>query len=310
MRDGRFFHAVWLCSVCILPAGRRMWDTLFLHGEAFRALAAATDGSAKRRRAVAQTEGPGLVPSLLYSTIWRQVRYVRICWCGVVSLRGDPPSRTASFPYVCGYVVRQGYRDAVTVPLSEMWGGRQPGSRQVRESLPKLAGGVPAGQGNRKRKRGGPWQALPLFLVYGRALTGPERLPAGWARRVRGPRAGSARRAPPARVRQAARFPQARACLPRERGPQPPRPGQPAFPQERRHQSRERWLPAFPEPGRLQPEQRPQGPGPLQELPHQQRAFPVRPFRQQLRGPQEPRFPQQRPERQGQRRSGAGRRRA
>ena len=126
MRDGRFFHAVWLCSVCILPAGRRMWDTLFLHGEAFRALAAATDGSAKRRRAVAQTEGPGLVPSLLYSTIWRQVRYVRICWCGVVSLRGDPPSRTASFPYVCGYVVRQGYRDAVTVPLSEMWGGRQP----------------------------------------------------------------------------------------------------------------------------------------------------------------------------------------
>lgn len=122
--------------------------------------------------------GPGLVASLLYSTLWRQARYVRICWCGVVSLRGDPPSRTASFPYVCGYVVRQGYRDAVTVPLSEMWGGRQPGSRQVRESLPKLAGGVPAGQGNRKRKRGGPWQALPLFLVYGRALTGPERLPA------------------------------------------------------------------------------------------------------------------------------------
>ena len=34
-----------------------MWDTLFLHGEAFRALAAATDGSAKRRRAVSQTEG-------------------------------------------------------------------------------------------------------------------------------------------------------------------------------------------------------------------------------------------------------------
>lgn len=225
MRDGRFFHGVWLCSVCILPAGRRMWDTLFLHGEAFRALAAATDGSAKRRKAVAQTEGPGLVASLLYSTIWRQVRYVRICWCGVVSLRGDPPSRAASFPYVCGYVVRQGYRDAVTVPLSEMWGGRQPDSRQVRESLSKLAGGVPAGQGNRKRKRGGPWQALPLFLVYGRALTGPERLPAGWARRVRGPRAGSARRAPPARVRQAARFPQARACLPREQGPQPPRPG-------------------------------------------------------------------------------------
>lgn len=78
------------------------------------ALAAATDGSAKRRRAVAQTEGPGVVASLLYSTIWRQVRYVRICWCGVVSLRGDPPSRTASFPYVCGYVVRQGYRESLT----------------------------------------------------------------------------------------------------------------------------------------------------------------------------------------------------
>ncbi len=63
-----------------------MWSVLFSHGEAFRALAAATDGSAKRRRAVAQTEEPGLVASLLYSTIWRQARYVRICWCGVVSL--------------------------------------------------------------------------------------------------------------------------------------------------------------------------------------------------------------------------------
>lgn len=224
MRDGRFFHAVWLCSVCILPAGRRMWSVLFSHGEAFRALAAATDGSAKRRRSVSQTEGgTGGLPALQYDMETGPVRSHLLVWCRVA--RGDPPSRTASFPYVCGYVVRQGYRDAVTVPLSEMWGGRQPGSRQVRESLPKLEGGVPAGQGNRKRKRGGPWQALPLFLVYGRALTGPERLPAGWARRVRGPRAGSARRAPPARVRQAARFPQARACLPREQGPQPPRPG-------------------------------------------------------------------------------------
>lgn len=287
----------------------RMWSVLFSHDEPSR-----LSGGDGRKRQTKEScrpnrgAGTGALPALQYDMETGPVRSHLLVWCRVA--RGDPPSRTASFPYVCGYVVRQGYRDAVTVPLSEMWGGRQPGSRQVRESLSKLAGGVPAGQGNRKRKRGGPWQALPLFLVYGRALTGPERLPAGWARRVRGPRAGSARRAPPARVRQAARFPQARACLPREQGPQPPRPGQPAFPQERRHQSRERWLPAFPGPERLQPEQRPQGPGPLQELPHQQRAFPVRPFRQQPRGPQEPRFPQQRPERQGQRRSRAGRRRA
>ena len=143
----------------------------------FPALAAATDGSAKRRRAVSQTEGRDWWPPCF--TVRYGDRFGTFAFVGVVSCR-----------------------------LGEI--------RHL---------GVPAGQGNRKSKRGGPWQALPLFLVYGRALTGPERLPAGWARRVRGPRAGSARRAPPARVRQAARFPQARACLPREQGPQPPRPG-------------------------------------------------------------------------------------
>lgn len=132
----------------------------------------------------------------------------------------------------------------------------------------------PLGKETGNAKGEGLGRLSPCFWSMDGRLLGPERLPAGWARRVRGPRAGSARRAPPARVRQAARFPQGAGVPSAGAGPQPLRPG------------------------------------PLQQLPHQQRAFPVRPFRQQLRGPQEPRFPQQRPERQGQRRSGAGRRRA
>ena len=85
MRDGRFFHGVWLCSVCILPAGRRMWDTLFLHGEAFRALAAATDGSAKRRRAVSQTEGRDWWPPCF--TVRYGDRPGTFAFVGVVSCR-------------------------------------------------------------------------------------------------------------------------------------------------------------------------------------------------------------------------------
>ena len=85
MRDGRFFHAVWLCSVCILPAGRRMWDTLFSHGEAFRALAAATDGSAKRRRAVSQTEGRDWWPPCF--TVRYGGRSGTFAFVGVVSCR-------------------------------------------------------------------------------------------------------------------------------------------------------------------------------------------------------------------------------
>ena len=165
------------------------------------------------------------------------------------------------------------------------------------------------------KQKGRAFTGSPLVFCLWTGATGPERLPAGWARRVQGPQAGSARPGLPARVRQAARFPQARGCLPREQGPQLPGPGQPVQP--------ERRLPAFPGPGRLQLEQRsqerqgpclpsrerPQGPEPLQGLPCRQ-AFPVRSFQQQLRGPQERRFPQQWPERRGQRRSGAGRRRA
>ena len=91
MRDGRFFHAVWLCSACILPAGRRMWDTLFSHDEPSR-LSGGDGRKRQTKKNCRPNRGPGLVASLLYSTIWRQVRYVRICWCGVVSLGEIPIS--------------------------------------------------------------------------------------------------------------------------------------------------------------------------------------------------------------------------
>lgn len=106
----------------------------------------------------------------------------------------------------------------------------------------------------RKQKRGGPWQALPLFFCLWVALTGPERHPAGWARRVQALRAGSARQGLPARARQAAHFPQVRACLPRAPGQQFPGPEQPVLQPEQRFQERGRWFPSLPGPGRLQPE--------------------------------------------------------
>lgn len=195
------------------------------------------------------------------------------------------------------------------------------------EHLPKRRedSDVPAaGQGNRQSKRGGPWKALPLFFCLWGALIGPERHPAGWARRVQAPRAGSVRQALPARARQAAHFPQGRACLPRAPEPRLPGPEQPVLQPEQRLQERERWFPSLPGPGRLQPEwwlQVRQGPWPPQQVrsrgqepfpgrPHQQRALPARPFRRQLRGPQERCPLRQRSGLRGQWRSGAGQRRA
>lgn len=195
------------------------------------------------------------------------------------------------------------------------------------EHLPKRGedSDVPAaGQGSRQSKRGGPWKALPLFFCLCVAFIGPERHPAGWARCVQAPRAGSVLQALPARARQAAHFPQGRACLPRAPEPRLPGPEQPVLQPEQRLQERERWFPSLPGPGRLQsewwlqerqgpwppPQERPRGPEPFPGQPHQQRAFSVRPFRRQLRGPQERCPLRQRPGRRGQERSGAGQRRA
>ena len=62
-----------------------MWDTLFSHDEPSR-LSGGDGRKRQTKKNCRPNRGPGLVASLLYSTIWRQVRYVRICWCGVVSL--------------------------------------------------------------------------------------------------------------------------------------------------------------------------------------------------------------------------------
>lgn len=192
------------------------------------------------------------------------------------------------------------------------------------EHLPKLGRTAMSPPLARKQKRGGPWRALPLFFCLWGALIGPERHPAGWARRVQDPRAGSVRQALPARARQAAHFPQGRACLPRALGLRLPGPEQPVLQPEQRLQERERWFPSLPGPGRLQPEWwlqvrqgpwppqqvRPRGPEPFPGQPHQQRALPARPFRRQLRGPQERCPLRQRPGLRGQWHSGAGQRQA
>ena len=193
------------------------------------------------------------------------------------------------------------------------------------EHLPKRREDSDVPAAGKETEKGRALAGSPLvFLSMGVALTGPERHPAGWARRVQAPRAGSVRQALPARARQAAHFPQGRACLPRAPEPRLPGPEQPVLQPEQRLQERERWFPSLPGPGRLQSEwwlQERQGPWPPQQVrlrgqepfpgqPHQQRALPARPFRRQLRGPQERCPLRQRSGLRGQRRSGAGQRRA
>ena len=188
---------------------------------------------------------------------------------------------------------RQGQKKCAAVPASKLRNGqaaRQQTGRSICRSVGRTAMSPPLA---RKQKRGGPWRALPLFFCLWVALIGPERHPAGWARRVQAPRAGSVRQALPARARQAAHFPQGRACLPRAPGLRLPGPEQPVLQPEQRLQERERWFPSLPGPGRLQPEwwlqgrqgpwppqqERPRGPEPFPGQPHQQRALPARPFR-------------------------------
>lgn len=193
------------------------------------------------------------------------------------------------------------------------------------EHLPKRREDSDVPVAGKETEKGRALAGSPLvFLSMGVALTGPERHPAGWARRAQALRAGSARQGLPARARQAAHFPQGRACPPRAPGPQLPGPEQPVLQPEQRLQERERWFPSLPGPGRLQPEWclqgrqgpwpppqvRPRGPEPFPGQPHQQRALPARPFRRQLRGPQERCPLRQRPGLRGQWHSGAGQRQA
>lgn len=323
---GAFFHVAWFCSVCILPAGRRMWRGLparrALPGRSGGQRADSSSGALPRSK---RQGWPGSLPiSVLPAGCTGDLLY-RMRWDGSVAGPGKPLHT--------GHPVRMddgrhpaGTGKMCAVPASKLRNGqaaRQQTGRSICRSVGRTAMSPPLARKQAKQK-GRPWKALPLFFCLWVALIGPERHPAGWARRVQDPRAGSARQAFPVRARQAAHFPQGRACPPRAPGPQLPGPEQPVLQPEQQLQERERWFPSLPGPGRLQPEwwlqgrqgpwppqqERPRGSEPFPRQPHQQRALPARPFRRQLRGPQERCPLRQRPGLRGQWHSGAGQRQA
>ena len=297
---GAFFHVAWFCSVCILPAGRRMWRGLPARALPGRSGGQRADGSSgalvrdrkgRDGRASADFRSAGR----LYGNSFYRMR-----WGCSVAGPGKARHAGASCPH--GRRTPSG-RDRKNVRSPGVQAEERAGcpAADRQEHLPKRREDSDVPAAGKETEKGRALAGSPLVFCLWVALIGPERHPAGWARRVQAPRAGSVRQELPARARQAAHFPQGRACLPRALGLRLPGPEQPVLQPEQRLQERERWFPSLPGPGRLQPEwwlqvrpgpwppqqERPRGPEPFPGQQHQQRALPARPFRRQLRGPQE-----------------------
>ena len=167
MRDGRFFHVAWFCSVCILPAGRRMWRGLPARALLGRSGGQRADGSSG---ALAAIEKAGMAGA---SADFRSAGrlYGRFVLSHALGrLRGwpweGPPCRGILSAWTTD-AIRQGQEKCAAVPASKLRNG-QAARQQTGRSICRSWGGQRCPrrwQGNRKGE--GPGGLSPCFFVYG-----------------------------------------------------------------------------------------------------------------------------------------------
>ena len=182
----------------------------------FPALAAATDGSAKRRRAVSQTEGRDWWPPCF--TVRYGDRFGTFAFVGVVSCRLGEIRHLGRHPFRMFADTSSG-RDKEMLSQSrcpKCGAAGSPAADRCGSLCRSWRVEFPLGKETGKAKGEGLGRLSPCFWSMDGRLLGRN----GFRRDGR---AGVIDHKPG--LVPFPRFPQARACLPREQGPQPPRPG-------------------------------------------------------------------------------------